>query len=253
MIRTDNEIWYKISANKIAREKVLNEMKLTNEPRKGDKKFNKYQKLFKLNLAKLRGVKYGVRSYSQMYMRERKKILGDWYMFFNSFCDYEKININNQVLVTGVNDGQEIGFLKSRNIIGLDISKEAINRGKKLYPHINFVYGDLVSFALKDNSIETCISLRTLHFLEKKEIVKVITNTFNFLRKGGKLVVSVPGGFLTEEDMIIFGQKVADDSINKEKPMSDVLQIQSIIEKIGFTETKIIDHQIEIFVVGTKK
>ena len=68
-----NDIWYKISANKIAIQETLFQLGLKNVPSKNDNDYQEYEKLFIVNLAKARGVKYDVDSYSQMYMKEREK------------------------------------------------------------------------------------------------------------------------------------------------------------------------------------
>lgn len=108
-------------------------------------------------------------------------------------------------MIAGINDGQEVGFLKTTRIIGVDISNKAIERGKLMYPEINFIMNDLVKFTTDKNSIDTYFSLRTLHIFKVSEIKTILSNAYKFLRENGKIVISVPGGFLTEDDKIVFG------------------------------------------------
>jgi SAM-dependent methyltransferase len=185
-------------------------------------------------------------------MIERKRILGDWQKYFTSFCNNEDIDIKGTVMVAGINDGQEVGFLGSQCIIGIDISEEAVQRGKKIYPNINFVVDNLTKFLAEENSIDTYFSLRTLHFFKDAEIEVILSNAFRFLKGQGKIVVSIPGGFLTEEGEIIFGQKVDNDVIDEEKPMKDALKIEAFVKAANFVDTKIVNSKIELFIIGTK-
>jgi len=248
----EGKAWYEISAKEIAKSNTLKTLDLIDEPQESDVMFKEYQELSEINLAKARGFKYGAVSYSQMYIKEREKILGNWENFFTELCQIEKINIAGKIIVLGINDGQEIGFIESDNIVGVDISKEAIARGKKLYPHINFINGDLAKPIIKDELIESCISLRTLHLLKTEETEKVFCNAFNFLKEYGKIIVSVPGGFLTKDGEIIFGQRVDNELVDENRSMNDALRIYLVMEKSGFIDLRIIDQKIEIFIVGKK-
>lgn len=245
-------MWYKISVNKLALKQTLLELGLTETPAKNDDLYKKFEELYGINLVKVRGVRYGVDSYLEMYMIERERVLGDWQRYFTSFCNEEGINVKGSVMVVGVNDGQEVGFLDSKCMIGVDISKEAVQRDKKSYPHINFVIDDLIRFVAKENSFDTYLSLRTLHFFEDTEIELILLNAFKFLKEQGKIVVSIPGGFLTKDGEIVFGQKVDNDVIDEEKPMKDALKIEALIKTAKFSDTKIVNSKIELFVIGTK-
>ncbi len=245
-------MWYKISANKLALKQTLLELGLTEAPNESNKLYKKFNELYNINLAKARGVKYGIDSYSEMYMIERERVLGNWQSYFMSFCNEEDIDISGSVIVAGINDGQEVGFLKSKSITGIDISREAIQRGKETYPHINFVIEYLTKFIAEDDSFDTYLSLRTLHFFKDAEIELILSNAFRFLKNQGKIVVSIPGGFLTEEGKIIFGQKVNNDVIDREKPMKDALKIETLIKAANFSDTNIVNSKIELFIIGIK-
>jgi len=248
----ENNVWYKISANKIATKNTLLKLGLKKAPSKKDNNYEKYKKLFIVNLAKARGVKYGVKSYSQMYMREREKILGNWQQFFTSFCSNEEINTDGHILIAGINDGQEIGFLKAKHITGVDISREAIERGRLMYPEINFIINDLVKFTTDKDSVDTYLSLRTLHFFKMPEIRTILSSAYKSLKKHGEIIISVPGGFLTEDGKIVFGQKIENDIVDRQKPMKDALKIESLLKETGFLKAKTINKKIEIFVIGIK-
>lgn len=247
-----SEIWYEISAREIARDHTLAELHLTNEPKEGEEIFKEYQGLLENNLVKARGFKYGVSSYSEMYQKEREAILGNWQDFFLGLCRLEGVGLSGKIMVLGINDGQEVGFIESEDILGVDISQGAIARGKRLYDHINFMQGELTRFLVKDKTIETCIFLRTIHIFGEKDIEKILCHISSFLRDGGKTIISIPGGFLTKSNEIVLGQRMNDSLVDKDKPARDALQIYLKMKEVGFVDLNIINREIEIFIVGTK-
>ena len=246
-----NKIWYEISSNEIALEVTLDQLGLTKEPIESDEKYAVFTELMKKNRSLARGVKYGVESYSLMYMKERERVLGDWEVFLSSFCRNEGISTTGHVFVGGVNDGQEVGFFTGK-ILGLDISSDAVSRGKDRYNNISFVVGDLISFDIEDASIDTYVSLRTIHFFSNAEKVIIIQKASAFLKKGGRVLVSIPGGFLNKDGEIVFGQKTTGDLVDIEKPMRDANQLAEIMRSVGFLKVRLVNHKIEIFLVGEK-
>ncbi len=246
-----DKIWYEISSEKIALETTLTQLGLLEKPTEKDEEYGTFIELMKKNRSLARGVKYGVESYSLMYMEEREKILGNWEEFFLSFCLSEQISTVGNIFVGGINDGQEVSFLKGK-VLGLDISADAIVRGMEYYSNISFVHDDLILFAIEKESMDTYVLLRTIHFFSNIEKVIIISKAFTFLRNGGRILISVPGGFLDKNGEIIFGQKSADDFVDIEKPMKDASEIAEIMRKAGFLKVRILNHKIEIFLVGEK-
>lgn len=246
-----DKIWYEISSEEIALETTLTQLGLLKKPNEGDEKHSAFIELMRKNRSLARGIKYGVESYSLMYMKEREKVLGNWKDFFSSLCRDEKISTSGNVFVGGVNDGQEVSFFKGK-VLGLDISSDAITRGKNHYNNISFVIGDLISFTVEEESMDTYMSLRTIHFFSDIEKMIIISKAFSFLRKGGQILISIPGGFLNKNGEIVFGQKSADDFVDIEKPMRDASEIAELMRKAGFLKVKTLNHKIEIFLVGEK-
>jgi hypothetical protein len=248
----NSKIWYEISSEGIARRTTLKQLKISKEPVKGDKMFSEFSELMKKNRSLARGIKYGVESYSLMYMKERERILGDWKVFLSSLCRDEGISTDKVVFVGGINDGQEVSFFKGK-VIGLDISLDAVSRGKDRYNNISFIVGDLMSFDNDGGSIDTYILLRTIHFFSETERMVIINKAFSCLKRNGRILVSIPGGFLTKTGDIVFGQRMADALVDIKKPMKDAIQIAEIMRKAGFVKVKTLNHKIEIFIVGKKK
>lgn len=246
-----DKIWYEISSEEIALDTTLAQLGLSKKPAEKDKKYGAFIELMKKNRSLARGIKYGVESYSLMYIKEREKILRNWEEFFSSLCLSEQISTIGDIFVGGVNDGQEVSFLKGR-VLGVDISADAIARGKEHHSNISFVLDDLISFAIEKESVDTYMSLRTIHFFSDAEKVIIISKAFAFLRNGGRILISIPGGFLDKNGEIVFGQKSADDFIDIEKPMMDANEIAEIMRKAGFLKVRTLNHKIEIFLVGEK-
>ena len=247
----NSKIWYEISSEEIARKATLKQLGLLKEPVSGDKMFSEFLELMKKNRSLARGIKYGVESYSVMYMKERERILGGWEAFLSSLCHDEGILLNKVVFVGGINDGQEVSFFKGK-IIGLDISLDAVLRGKDHYRNISFIVGDLMSFDIDDGSIDTYILLRTIHFFSDTEKMIIINKAFSSLKRNGRILVSIPGGFLTKNGDIVFGQRTTGALVDIKKPMKDAIQIAEIMRKVGFVKVKTLNHKIEIFIVGKK-
>lgn len=225
---------------------------LDEEPDRGSPLYDKFQKHLKSNIIKARGFKYGLDSYLDMHMKEREMVIGNRQTFLVNFCEKEGINIKGNILVVGINDGKEVGFLKSKKIVGVDISEAAVLKGKKLHPHIEFICGDILSVKVPKNSIDTLLCFRTIHFFEKEEIEEFLRITQKALKEKGKIIVSVSGGFLSQENEIIFGQLVSGGVLDKNKPLKEAKEINNLLLAAGFKNIKIINHKIEIFLVAEK-
>lgn len=246
------KLWYNISANDMAIELTLKQLGIKKPPSERDDVFDEYSSLLKKNIDECRGIKYGVSSYSEMYMCEREKVLGNWESFFRSLCIQHGVQIAGDIIVAGINDGQEVGFLNEASIVGVDISREATERGLVLYPRIRFVNCNLLHFDFPEGSADSYFSFRSLHFFDRADVERILFSAKSFLKSMGKIVVSIPGGFLSKDDGIVFGQKTNDGAINKEKPMEDVRKIQLLIAEAGFVDIVILNHGIEIFIIATK-
>jgi len=244
-------VWYNISAKQLAEEMTLRELQLDSIPASG-KDRERFESALKDNILKARGIKYGDDSYSRMYMQERERILGDWESFLDDFCRTYEVNTSGEIFVAGINDGQEVGFLNPAKLSGLDISESAVVRGRKKYSHINFYHCNLAEFDMAPEALDTYFSFRTMHIFTRREAKSIILRAMRFLKESGKIVISVPGGYLAENGRIVFGQKLDGDRIDLEKPLRDAERIKALLDETGFVSTQIINHKIEIFVLGVK-
>lgn len=100
----------------------------------------------------------------------------------------------DKVLEAGCGLGRYCLWLKKRGIraYGIDISKEAIRRAKKI-PGINFVRGDVCKLPYKNDSFDGYISLGVIeHFKNKTDVEKSFLEAYRVLKPGGCAVFAVP-------------------------------------------------------------
>lgn len=120
-----------------------------------------------------------------------------------------KINLGDTVLDLGSGAGFDC-FLASRRVgkagkvIGVDITKEMVERAKanaKKYnfTNVEFRQGDIEELPIEDNSIDVVISNCVINLTPDK--LKVFKEAYRVLKKGGKMYVSdiVLLGSLTNE------------------------------------------------------
>jgi ubiquinone/menaquinone biosynthesis C-methylase UbiE len=109
---------------------------------------------------------------------------------------YHKFLINQipeqsrQILEIGCGTGEFSRLLAGRaeRVLAIDLSPQMIRLAKersKLYPNIDFVEDDVMSYQLPDNQFDCIASLTTIHHLPIESILKKIKNA---LRPGGVFV-----------------------------------------------------------------
>lgn len=244
--------WYELSAHDIACVLALKKMRLKDFPEEADPLYKDFSCLCAKYISKARGIKYGKVSYSILYMAEREKVIGSWQNFLMSLCDAESVDILGHIIVGGINDGQEVFFLPSRTITGVEISSQAIRRGRTRYPNISFEKADLLKYQPKVNFYDTYLMLRTIHLFNDDDVLEILTKAFSCLKKNGKIVISIPAGFLTAEGLVVFGQRITEGTIDNEKPHRDASRCAKLMTQVGFESVGLIDKKIELFVIGEK-
>ena len=114
----------------------------------------------------------------------------DRYVFASKFVDDKK------VLDIACGTGYGSALLKksgAKEVIGIDISAEAISYAKKHYPNpqINFLVGDATKInSIRDDSIETIVSYETIEHIKEYEIY--IHEMLRVLKKDGTFIISTP-------------------------------------------------------------
>jgi len=79
----------------------------------------------------------------------------------------------------------------AKKVIGVDISKDAINFSKRTYQNsiIEFIVGDALNLRLSEN-VDIVVSFETIEHLEDPE--KFLKNVINHLKQNGRFIVSTP-------------------------------------------------------------
>ena len=102
-----------------------------------------------------------------------------------------KENIN--VLVGGCGVGKLCKKIKDKykNVIGVDISENMLNKAQILYPNIKFVRGNICKNSIfkKNTFSHIYIDERTLYY--NKDIDNIIKNSFDWLSERGFLIIQI--------------------------------------------------------------
>ncbi|MBU0975045.1 class I SAM-dependent methyltransferase [Patescibacteria group bacterium] len=239
MKRLGTEAWYEISARELAIE-IGEEDNISSASA----------------LQKARGIKYGDSSYQNSELEER--LLGlkvsSLESFWQEFFLQNTLLVDNKIIISiGGNSGLEMKAMPlstAKLTINTDISFPALKRGKdQNNGNLLQVDGNHISFA--KNSADIVFSLRTLIVFREQEQKDVLKELFRIISPGGKLVFSVPGGFLNKSGKIIHGQLV-NGSVDKKKPIKDQDQLNQLASKTGFTFKKNDNRGIELFSIFQK-
>ena len=112
--------------------------------------------------------------------------------FYNSIERY----VGKTVLDLGAGEGTFANFLKNnclrvKNISALEISQNAIKKGKDNYSWLNYIQGSADDvFPFKDNQFDTIFMLDVIEHLV--DIDTSLSECWRVLKKGGKLILITP-------------------------------------------------------------
>ncbi|MBU1200730.1 class I SAM-dependent methyltransferase [Patescibacteria group bacterium] len=106
--------------------------------------------------------------------------------------DFFREYIGKRVLDFGAGDGTFLYYI-SRNMslkggVALEVSQNAINIGRKKYPKLNFVKGEIESVDIKSKSFDTIIAIEVLEHILDLENVFIEAN--RILKKGGYFCIT---------------------------------------------------------------
>jgi GT2 family glycosyltransferase/ubiquinone/menaquinone biosynthesis C-methylase UbiE len=97
----------------------------------------------------------------------------------------------------GTGYGSELIAINGSEVIGVDISKEAIDYAKSHFSHAEFQIGDAENLSFDDNTFDIVVSFETIEHLNNPE--KFISQVNRVLKKDGLFVGSIPREFDTPE------------------------------------------------------
>uniref|UniRef100_A0A7V2ZK77 Class I SAM-dependent methyltransferase n=1 Tax=Ignavibacterium album TaxID=591197 RepID=A0A7V2ZK77_9BACT len=103
---------------------------------------------------------------------------------------------NVKILDIGCGFGLLLNTFKEEgynNLVGVDISEEQINIAKKLFPEIDFICSDLISY-LKNNQVkyDLVTAFDVLEHLDKQEAFATLELICNNLIEHGQLIIQTP-------------------------------------------------------------
>lgn len=81
---------------------------------------------------------------------------------------------------------------KTFNWYGIDISRFSVKNASKKYPQGNFEVGNINSIKSKDNYFNYVVGLEILEHIKPSFTFKALGEMHRVLKRGGKLIISVP-------------------------------------------------------------
>ena len=169
-------------------------------------------------------------------------------------------NLNNKkVIGVGSNYGIELlQVFNDYNNVQLDvleISREAIKRGKRENPSINFHYGNMEEPLPVNKKYDIYVNLRAIHSSGVKRH-QTILEASRSVKPGGVVLFSVSNGYLIEENDNILEKKGIYDQRSKtfteSRPYDLATKIRNKMSDYGFVNTGIHSIDTEILVYGVK-
>jgi cyclopropane fatty-acyl-phospholipid synthase-like methyltransferase len=123
---------------------------------------------------------------------KNKGIRSAWHHIKFNFIK-KKIKIKDKHLDIGCGSGTFISLLKNRFSVGLDISKKQIDFAKKKYGKNNRkFYCYKKKIILKKNFFDSISIIELIEHLTNKQINDLLNQSFNVLKKGGKVYITTP-------------------------------------------------------------
>ncbi len=80
----------------------------------------------------------------------------------------------------------------AETLIGIDKNEEAIERGKLLYPHIDFRIGDMLNMDIDDDSIDVVVCFEGYEHVSREDQFKLIDELLRVVKPEGKVIFSSP-------------------------------------------------------------
>jgi len=108
------------------------------------------------------------------------------------------------LLDCGCNIGRISAEWKKGEVLGVDIAYALLARGKKIFPHINFIQGDLrmIQF-FRPDSIDNAVAIEVVEHLD--QVDDFLNGLFNILKKNGIILITTPSYSYERPKMIKLG------------------------------------------------
>ena len=104
--------------------------------------------------------------------------------------------------------GSNIGRLsqgwRRGSVFGVDLARSALIRGRRLFPHVHFIHGDLRALGfIRDGSIANAIVIETLEHLPEPE--PFLRSLHRVMKPGGRVLITTPGYAKVRPRMLSLG------------------------------------------------
>jgi len=101
------------------------------------------------------------------------------------------------VVELGCGDGRLISFIGFFcNAVGVELSDRAVERAKKMFPHVTYISGDVFKAELTKETYNAVISTEVIEHIEAQNEYLALCHTL--LTKGGYLILTTPNKYVME-------------------------------------------------------
>ena len=99
-----------------------------------------------------------------------------------------------KVIDLGCGEGHLAGLIaeKGHPVLAIDKNRQKIRIARSLYPNVDFRTGDIRNLHLAPESFDTAVLAEVLEHLSEAEGAEALASAMQLLKRGGRLVVSVP-------------------------------------------------------------
>lgn len=193
------------------------------------------------------------------YEKDLRDIFPQWSKKISNKIQ-ELHNVKNpKILGVGSNYGQELIEIFGNTLQGqccvLDISKDALARGKEQYPYMKFIECDMESSYPVTDKFDICLCLRTIQSRGAFR-QNVIIQMDKVLSKGGLMLISIPNGYIDEKDNNNTIRGLYDHRnkiVQERRPQILANKVLNKLQDYGYMSTGTETLDTEVLVWGIKK
>lgn len=114
------------------------------------------------------------------------------------FLSVKKTKKNIKLIELGCGDGRLAAFLGffSNDVLGVELSSNAVDRANKLFPHVTYISGNVFNVEIKKENYDVVISTEVIEHIEEQN--EYLALCHSLLTKGGYLILTTPNKYVIE-------------------------------------------------------
>lgn len=193
------------------------------------------------------------------YSKDIRSIFKTWSeKILEKVLEYKNLDENIRVIGVGSNDGSELLEIFNGNdkvsLTVLDISKDAIDKGKEKYKNLSFVEGDMESDYPIVEKFDICLCLRAIQsrgIFRQNALLKMD----RCLKKSGLIVISIPNGYIDAKNNNEIVRGLYDQRnkiVHIRRPQALANKVLNKLIDYGYVSTGTETLSTEILIWGTK-